>query len=148
MTKEEYYTIGSLSESKLTSLALLFFFILLDIVTVSCLLWGSKQSPYSFARMLVNNDRRRHYKEAVNKKDDDEQEEEVEEEEQELCYQTPPRWELHQRDQVFKVAKSILRLSVLSDKGKGPITSSKKNDVERITSPALEVVGRAYDIYN
>ena len=34
-----------------------------------------------------------------------------------------------------------------SEKGKGPITSSEKNDVERITSMGLEVVERAYDIY-
>jgi hypothetical protein len=32
-----------------------------------------------------------------------------------------------------------------SEKGKGPITSSEKNDVERLTSLALEELGRAYD---
>ena len=49
----------------------------------------------------------------VDKKDDDEQDEK----EQELCYWTPPRWELPQCDQVLKVAKLIIAytLSVLSD---------------------------------
>ena len=36
---------------------------------------------------------------------------------------------------------------MLSENDKGPITSSEKNDVEKIISLALEVVGRAYDVY-
>ena len=36
---------------------------------------------------------------------------------------------------------------VLSDNGKGPITLSEKNDVEKIISLSLEVVGSAYNIY-
>ena len=59
------------------------------------------------------------------------------------------RWNLAPREQVLKNAKSTITytLNVLSVNDKGPITSSEKDDVERITSLGLEVVGRAYDIY-
>ena len=66
-----------------------------------------------------------------------------------FVYQTPSRWKLPSRDNVLKAAKSIIAYTqnVLSERGKGPITSSEKDDVERITSLGLEVVERAYDIY-
>ena len=66
-----------------------------------------------------------------------------------FVYQTPSRWELPLLDNVLKYAKSIIAYTrnVLSERGKGPITSREKDDVERITSLGLEVVERAYDIY-
>jgi len=87
--------------------------------------------------------------EEEDEKDDDEQVDD-EKDDEELCYQIPSRWELPSRDNVLKYAKSIIAYTrnVLSERGKGPITSSEKDDVERITSLGLEVVGRAYDIYN
>lgn len=65
-------------------------------------------------------------------------------------YLLPSRWNLAPREQVLKNAKSTITytLNVFSVNDKGPITSSEKDDVERITSLGLEVVGRAYDIYN
>ena len=64
-------------------------------------------------------------------------------------YLLPSRWNLAPREQVLKNAKSTITytLNVFSVNDKGPITSSEKDDVERITSLGLEVVGRAYDIY-
>ena len=66
-----------------------------------------------------------------------------------FVYLLPSCWELPSRDNVLKYAKSIIAYTrnVFSVNDKGPITSSEKDDVERITSLGLEVVGRAYDIY-
>ena len=97
---------------------------------------------------MIDEDRFGYYEEVDGEEDDGEQvdDEQVDEE---LCYQTPSRWILPSRDNVLKHAKSIIAytLNVLSERGKGPITSSEKDDVERITSLGLEVVERAYDIY-
>ena len=97
---------------------------------------------------MIDEDRFGYYEEVDGEEDDGEQvdDEQVDEE---LCYQTPSRWILPSRDNVLKHAKSIIAytLNVLSERGKGPITSSEKDDVERITSMGLEVVERAYDIY-
>ena len=97
---------------------------------------------------MIDEDRFGYYEEVDGEEDDGEQvdDEQVDEE---LCYQTPSRWILPLRDNVLKHAKSIIAytLNVLSERGKGPITSSEKDDVERITSMGLEVVERAYDIY-
>ena len=58
-----------------------------------------------------------------------------EKDDEELCYQTPSRWKLPQRNRVLKAAKSIIAytLNVLSENDKGPITSSEKNDVIQIS---------------
>jgi hypothetical protein len=97
---------------------------------------------------MIDEDRFGYYEEVDGEEDDGEQvdDEQVDEE---LCYQTPSRWILPSRDNVLKHAKSIIAYTrnVLSERGKGPITSSEKDDVERITSMGLEVVERAYDIY-
>jgi hypothetical protein len=66
-----------------------------------------------------------------------------------FVYLIPSHWKLALREQVLKNAKLIITytLNVLSENDKGPITSSEQDDVERIIYLALEVVGRAYDIY-
>ena len=90
---------------------------------------------------MIDEDRFGYCEEVDDEEDDDEQvdDEQVDEE---LCYQTPSGW-------ILENAKLIVAytLNVLSENGKGPITTSEKKDVERITSLAIDAVGRAYDIY-
>ena len=86
-----------------------------------------KPRSHFFCPDVVENDHgdRFVYEDVVDDEKEDDEEEEEEEEEQELCYQTPSRWKLTQCDNVLKYAKLIIAytLNVLSEKGKGPITS-------------------------
>ena len=66
-----------------------------------------------------------------------------------FVYETPPSWKLIQRTQVIKNAESICTytLNALIEKGKGPVTSSEKDNADRIIHLGLDVVKRALDIY-
>jgi hypothetical protein len=58
-------------------------------------------------------------------------------------------WKLPQRKQVIKKAKliCIYTTNALIEKGKGPVTSSEKDNVDRIIHLGHDIVVRAYDIY-
>ena len=66
-----------------------------------------------------------------------------------FVYETPPSWKLIQRTQVIKNAESICTytLNALIEKGKGPVTSSEKDNADRIIHLGIDVVKRALDIY-
>lgn len=66
-----------------------------------------------------------------------------------FVYETPPSWKLIQRTQVIKNAESICTytLNALIEKGKGPVTSSEKDNADRIIHLGIDVVKRAFDIY-
>ena len=66
-----------------------------------------------------------------------------------FVYETPPSWQLPPCEQVIKNAKLICLYTTneLTEKGKGPVTSSEKDNADRIIHLGLDVVKRALDIY-
>jgi hypothetical protein len=84
--------------------------------------------------------------------DDDDNDDGLESAEQNnlpFVYETPPSWQLPPCEQVIKNAKliCIYTTNELTEKGKGPVTSSEKDNADRIIHLGLDVVKRALDIY-
>jgi hypothetical protein len=67
----------------------------------------------------------------------------------ENIYDDVERWKLPLLEQVIKNAKliCIYTTNALIEKGKGPVTSSEKDNVDRRIHLGRDIVVRAYDIY-
>jgi hypothetical protein len=90
--------------------------------------------------------------------DDDEDDDDIENDDMDVneeyndnenIYDDVERWKLPPCEQVIKNAKliCIYTTNELTEKGKGPVTSSEKDSADRILHLGLDIVGISYDLY-